>query len=273
MPGFGDIAERLRRSTVEVRLRGSRSGGSGVVWSASGMVLTNAHVARAADAEVELWDGRRLPARLASRDQRRDLALLRIAATDLEPASPGDSGALRPGELVIAVGSPLGFAGAVSRGAIHSIGLIAGMGPQPWIRADVRLAPGNSGGPLANARGQVIGINTAIVNGLGVAIPSNAAAEFLERGPRPALGVVLRQVPLGLLLLEIDPEGAAATASLRAGDILLLTLDELNAALDRGQPVLRLRFLRGAAGPAAARGRLPVREASVPLASRRAEAA
>ena len=103
----------------------------------------------------------------------------------------------------------------VSRGVIHSIGLIAGMGPQPWIRADVRLAPGNSGGPLANARGQVIGINTAIVNGLGVAIPSNAAAEFLERGPRPALGVVLRPVPLGLLLLEVDPEGAAATASLK----------------------------------------------------------
>jgi serine protease Do len=272
MRGFGDIAERLRRSTVEVRLKGNRGGGSGVVWSANGLVLTNAHVARSVDAEVELWDGRRLPARRASRDVRLDLAVLRIAATDLEPASPGDSGALRPGELVVAVGSPLGFAGALSRGAVHSVGPIAGMGPQPWIRADVRLAPGNSGGPLANARGQVIGINTAIVGGLGVAVPANAAILFLERGPRPSLGVVLRPVPLGLLLLEVEAEGAAAMASLKAGDILLLSPDELNAALDRGQEVLRLRFLRGAAG-SAAHERLPVRETSVRLAARRAEAA
>jgi serine protease Do len=273
MRGFGDIAERLRRSTVEVRLPGHRGGGSGVVWSASGLVLTNAHVARSAAAEVELWDGCRLPARLATRDSRRDLALLRIAATDLEPASPGDSSALRPGELVMAVGSPLGFAGALSRGVVHSIGPIAGMGPQPWIRADVRLAPGNSGGPLANARGQVIGINTAVVNGLGAAVPTNAVAELLELGLRPALGVVLRSVPLGLLLLEVDPQGAAAMASLRAGDILLLSLDELSAVLDRDQEVARLRFLRGATGPAAARERLPVRETSVRLAARRAEAA
>jgi len=273
MRGFGDIAERLRRSTVEVRLKGSRGGGSGVVWSASGRVLTNAHVARSAEAEVELWDGRRLPARLISRDSRRDLAWLRIAATDLEPASPGDSSALRPGELVMAVGSPLGFAGALSRGVVHSIGPIAGLGPQPWIRADVRLAPGNSGGPLANAHGQVIGINTAIVNGLGVAVPANAAAEFLERGPRPALGVALRPVPLGLLLLEVDPEGAAAMASLKAGDILLMSLDELSATLDRGREVVRLRFLRGATGPAPAPGRLPVRETSVRLVARRVEAA
>jgi serine protease Do len=261
MRGFGDIAERLRRSTVEVRLPGHRGGGSGVVWSASGLVLTNAHVARSPEAEVELWDGRRLAARLHSRDSRRDLALLRIAATDLEPATPGDSAALRPGELVMAVGSPLGFAGALSRGVVHSIGPIAGMGTQAWVRADVRLAPGNSGGPLANASGCVIGINTAIVNGLGVAVPSNAAAEFLAHGP------------LGLLLIEVDPEGAAALASLKPGDILLLSLDELHAALDRGQEVLRLRFLRGAANPSAGRERLPVREASVRLPVRRAEAA
>jgi serine protease Do len=273
MRGFGDIAERLRRSTVEVRLPGHRGGGSGVVWSASGLVLTNAHVARSPEAEVELWDGRRLAARLHSRDSRRDLALLRIAATDLEPATPGDSAALRPGELVMAVGSPLGFAGALSRGVVHSIGPIAGMGTQAWVRADVRLAPGNSGGPLANASGCVIGINTAIVNGLGVAVPSNAAAEFLAHGPQPALGVALRPVPLGLLLIEVDPEGAAALASLKPGDILLLSLDELHAALDRGQEVLRLRFLRGAANPSAGRERLPVREASVRLPVRRAEAA
>jgi len=271
MSGFGEIAERLRRSTVEVRIRGNRGGGSGVVWDPSGLVLTNAHVARAGEPEVELWDGRRLAARVASRDPRRDLALLRILADGLEPATPGDSGALRPGELVMAVGSPLGFAGALSRGAVHSIGPIDGMGTQTWIRAGVRLAPGNSGGPLANARGEVIGINTAIVNGLGVAIPSNTAADFVARGPRPALGVALQPVPLGLLLMDVDAEGAAARASLRAGDVLLLSLDELHKALDSGAEVLRLRFLRGAAD--AGNERLPVREASVRLAARRAEAA
>jgi serine protease Do len=270
MREFGEIAERLRRSTVEVRLKGQRGGGSGVIWNASGAVLTNAHVARAEEAEVEVWDGRRLPARLAWRDARRDLALLRVAATDLEAAAAADSGALRPGEVVMAVGSPLGFAGALSRGIVHSIGPISGMGPHAWIRADIRLAPGNSGGPLANARGQVIGINTAIVNGLGLAIPSNAAADFLARGPRPALGVALRPVPPGLLLMEVEPEGTAAAASLRPGDILLMSLDELHAALDSGREVLRLRFLRGAGTRA---GRLPVRETSVRLAGARAEAA
>ena len=270
MRGLGEIAERLRRSTVEVRLKGNRGGGSGVVWSNAGLVLTNAHVARAGQAEVELWDGRSLAARVVSRDARRDLALLRIAATNLEPAATGDSAALRPGELVMAIGSPLGFAGALSRGMVHSIGPIEGMGPQPWIRAGVRLAPGNSGGPLANARGQVIGINTAIVNGLGVAIPSNAAADFVERGPRPALGVTLQPVPLGLLLLEIEAAGAAAAASLKAGDILLMSLAELHAALDSGEEVVKLRFLRGAEPDSR---RLPVRETHVRLGRRRAEAA
>jgi serine protease Do len=163
----------------------------------------------------------------------------------LEPAIPGDSTALRPGELVIAFGNPLGFAGALSTGVVHSVGALPGMGPQPWIRADVRLAPGNSGGPLANAEGRIIGINTAIVNGLGVAVPAQTALDFLRRGASPSLGVVLRPVDLGLLLLEVDPEGAAAGASLRPGDILLTRHDALTAALDSGRPTLRLHFLRG----------------------------
>src|SRR5215475_8693942 len=110
---------------------------------------------------------------------RRDLAELKVGETGLPAATAGDSAAVRPGELVIAVGSPLGFAGALSTGVVHSIGPLPGMGRQSWIRAGVRLAPGNSGGPLANAQGQVIGINTAIDNGLGVAVPANAAVEFL----------------------------------------------------------------------------------------------
>src|SRR4051812_20137606 len=186
MRGFGEIAERLRRSTVQVnfndagRRAARRSGGSGIIWKSDGLVLTNAHVARAADAEIELWDGRRFPARVVSRDARRDLATLRIAATGLEAVAAGDSTALRPGELVIAIGNPLGFAGALSTGIVHS------NGPR-WIHADVQLAPGNSGGPLANAYGHVVGINTAIVNGLGMAVPSSVALDFLEHGARPSL--------------------------------------------------------------------------------------
>lgn len=243
MRGFGEIAERLRRSTVQVSLHeggrpnAQRGAGSGIVWGPDGLILTNAHVARSDKAQVELWDGRRFPARVLARDARRDLATLRIAATGLEPVMVGDSTVLRPGELVIAVGNPLGFAGALSTGIVHSSGA-------RWIHADVQLAPGNSGGPLANSLGQVVGINTAIVNGLGAAVPSRVALDFLQHGARPSLGVVMRTVPLGLLLLEVNSDGAAAHAGLRAGDLLLTRFEALNQALDGGGPTLRLHFLR-----------------------------
>jgi serine protease Do len=178
MHGFGEIAEALRCSTVAVR-DGRRGQGSGVIWSAGGLIVTNAHVARAQQAEVELWDGRRLPARTLLRDPWRDLAVLRVRASGLPAANVGNSDGVRPGEIAIAVGNPFGLAGAVSTGIIHSVGEIGGMGRQRWIRAGVQLAPGNSGGPLANARGEVIGINTAVIHGLGVAAPFNSAAELI----------------------------------------------------------------------------------------------
>lgn len=264
MFGFGEIAERLRRSTAQVFVGEREGAGSGVVWTADGLILTNAHVARESAARVELWDGRRFEAKLLARDARRDLATLRIPASNLEPARPGDSNSLRAGELVIAIGNPLGFAGALSTGVVHSVGPLPGMGGQRWIRADVRLAPGNSGGPLANAQGEVVGINTAIVNGLGVAAPIASAVDFLLRGARPSLGVTLQPMPAGLMILKVEPGSAAAASSLRPGDVLLTSIDELGEMLDSGRDVARLRFLRGR--------RERVREAFVRI-SPRAEAA
>ena len=263
MLGFGEIAERLRRSTVHVSSGNGRDrgGASGVIWLANGLIVTNAHVARSTHPRVELWDGRDFEASVAAYDARRDLAALRIIADGLPAATAGDSSGLRPGELAIAVGNPLGFAGAVSTGVIHSIGPLHGMGAQDWVRATARLAPGNSGGPLANAEGRVIGINTAIVNGLGLAVPSRDIGEFLRRGARPRLGVALRPVAYdgrhwGLLVLEVEKDGAAAVASLRVGDILvgaggrpLESMEGLHDAIDAatapGGGPLRLAFLRG----------------------------
>ena len=265
MREFGEIAERLRRSTVQVFSQGHEGGGSGVIWSAEGRIVTNSHVARGPQADVVLWDGRRLPARLLARDARRDIAVLKVAETGLPAATAGDSDALRAGELVIAIGSPLGFAGALSTGVVHSIGTIRGMGRERWIGANVRLAPGNSGGPLADARGRVVGINTAIVNGLGVAVPANAAAEFLRRGARPSLGVTLQPVAHGLRILAVEPDGAAALASLQPGDILVGTFDRLTEMLDSGNETLRLPFFRGDISR--------LREVFVRVAPARAEAA
>ncbi len=257
MHSFGEVAEQLRRSTVQVFSDRRQSGGSGVIWAAGGLIVTNAHVTRSSRNEVELWDGRRFEARIEGYDARRDLAALRVAAGGLPAATPGDSNALRPGELAIAIGSPLGFSGALTTGVIHSIGQMPGMGRRNWVRATVRLAPGNSGGPLANAKGEVVGINTAIAHGLGLAVPSHDVVEFLRRGARPRLGVTLRPVSFlnnraGMLILEIESGSAADRASLRIGDILtacddrpLDSPDALGEALDGASGPVALQFLRG----------------------------
>jgi len=251
MLAFGEVAEKLRRSTVQVFIGGrNQGGGSGVIWSADGLIVTNAHVVRSANPQVELWDGRRFDARISSRDPRRDLVALRIAGAGLPAAGAGDSAAVRPGELAIAIGSPMGFAGALTTGVIHSV-------DRKWVRASVRLAPGNSGGPLANTQGLVIGINTAVMNGLGLAVPSREVAEFLRHGARPRLGVELRPVAIakgriGMLILNVESSSPAATASLRVGDILvgvngrpLDSLDSLSDTLDSDAVTLRLQFVRG----------------------------
>lgn len=259
--GLGEVAEQLRRSTVLIHA-GGRGSGSGVIWSSDGMIVTNAHVVRGSNARVQLWDGREFDATVAARDPRRDLATLRIGANALPAASSADSSQLRPGELAIAIGNPMGFVGALTTGVIHAIGPLRGLGSQTWVQASVRLAPGNSGGPLADVRGRVIGMNTMVAGRLALAIPSNAVLDFLAGGPRSAwLGVTLHPVHLprvngrafGLVLLEVEPGSPAAQASLMAGDILLGTeerpfqsIDDLVKAMDgQGPRLMRFEFLRG----------------------------
>jgi serine protease Do len=282
---FGEVAERLRRSTVEVRLRGANSGGSGLIASPDGRIVTNAHVANGAGASVRLWDGRELSAKLLARDARRDLAALQVEATGLPAATFGDSSALRVGELVMAIGNPMGFIGALTTGVIHALGSLSGFGRQSWVLADVRLAPGNSGGPLADASGRVIGINTMIVSGLGAAVPGNAVTAFLRRGVSGfSLGVTLQPVRLedssfGLLVLEVEPGSVAAAAPLWIGDVLtgaggrpFRSVDDLHLLLDGALPdragaggVIHLQFLRG--------DRAATREVAIRLARPVAEAA
>lgn len=261
MDGFGDIAEKLRRSTVHVRA-GRRGQGSGIIVSPDGLMVTNAHVATSDHVDVQLWDGTRSQGDLLFSDVGRDLAILQVSRSDLPAARLADSDRLRVGELVIAVGNPLGFMGALTTGVIHAIGPVPYLGPSKWIQADVRLAPGNSGGPLANARGEVIGINTMIAGGVGLAIPSNSVSRLLNRRLSPApLAVALRPVQitvrgkarLGLAILEVCKDGAAARASLMSGDVLIgvqgsniETMEDFEQALDGvGERTVRLQFLRG----------------------------
>ena len=259
--GFGEVAEQLRRSTVLIHAGGS---GSGVIWSKDGIIVTNAHVARRSQVGVQLWDGRELEARAMSRNLRRDIALLRVNANNLPAATPADSSQVRPGELAIAIGNPLGFIGALTTGTVHAIGPLRGLGPHPWIQANLRLAPGNSGGPLADVRGRIIGINTMVAGRLALAIPSNAVQDLLSSGPSDSwLGVTVHPVEVpqvagrgrafGLVVLEVEPGGPAANASLLPGDILLGTeekpftsIDDLSQVLrGRGPRLERLEFLRG----------------------------
>lgn len=279
---FGEMTERLRRSTVHISAgRRERGTGSGVIWNADGLIVTNAHVAQSDRAVVQLWDGREFEAKVTARDSRRDLASLRISSSGLPAANAGDSSALRPGEIVVAVGNPMGFIGALTTGVVHALGPLRGLGRQPWVQASVRLAPGNSGGPLADVRGRVIGLNTMIVaGGLALAVPSNAVAEFLRHGgSRVMLGVSIRPVrledrnTLALLVLEVAPRGSAEAASILIGDLLIgangrsfgSTEDLADAIEASSGGVMTLEFLRG--------DRRTRRHVSVRLGNRSAEAA
>jgi serine protease Do len=177
---FSAVGEKLRRSTVQV-FDGRRGAGSGVIWRADGWIVTNAHVVRGNSARVRFADGRTLDAEVIGRAAERDLAALYVDACELPAAEIGASTAVRVGEIVLAAGSPFGVRGAVSAGVLHGIGSVPRVGKQRWLQADLELAPGNSGGPLADANGRVIGINAMIAMGLGLAIPSQEVEQFLRR--------------------------------------------------------------------------------------------
>ncbi|HEX7361602.1 MAG TPA: trypsin-like peptidase domain-containing protein [Bryobacteraceae bacterium] len=261
LPVPGRVAEMLRRSTVQVAGSGSGvqvTGGSGIALEGE-HVLTNAHVAGGERLVIESWEGDRLPAALIKMDRRRDLALLRVPGLRVTPGTLGDSDGLRVGTPVVAVGNPLGFTGAVSSGIVHRIGPVRFLGALQWIHADVRLAPGNSGGPLSDFQGRIMGINTMIVRGgIALAIPSRAVQTFLSRpATQGSLGVVVRpvQVPnnsFGMMILELVAGGAAEMASLLPGDILVGAghsrfsyVDDLQAAIDEApNGLLPLDFYR-----------------------------
>lgn len=172
----------VRRFTVEIGARAGQSLGSGVLWHPDGLVVTNAHVVRDTRPRVTLADGSTVDGQLLARDAARDLALIAIDATGLPAAPVGDAESLRAGSLVLALGHPLGVTNALSLGVVHTVTTVRGT-PR-WIAADVRLAPGNSGGPLVDSQGRVVGINAMTAGGLGLAIPTSVVRAFLRDAAR-----------------------------------------------------------------------------------------
>ena len=258
---------------IEVRHAGNgaphdRGGGSGSGFflSPDGYVATNSHVVNGATAvHVRLADGRRLRAEMIGDDPETDLAILRVEGTGFAHLALGDSDAARPGQIAIAIGSPMGFQQTVTAGIVSALGrsLRARSGRliDNIIQTDAALNPGNSGGPLLNSRGEVIGVNTAVImpaQGLCFAIASNTvrwvAGWLIKDGRirRGFLGVAGQTTPLvraitrslrlhqetAVLVSSVEPDSPAADAGLQEGDYILAvegapvrTVDELHRAL------------------------------------------
>jgi S1-C subfamily serine protease len=245
------VSVTIGRRSEDGRI-GAAGAGSGVIVAPDGYVLTNSHVVRGAGRlEATLTDGRTLRAHLVGEDPSTDLALIRLGASDMPTAVLGRSASLRVGQLVVAIGNPLGFQSTVSAGVVSALGRAfrsrTGRLIENVIQTDVALNPGSSGGPLVDSAGRVVGINTAIIaqaQGLSFAIPIDTASwvigELLAHGRvrRAWLGLVAHTRPLDrsqgrrlgiagpqvVEVVSVEPGGPAARAGLVAGD-WLVTLD------------------------------------------------
>ncbi|HEX9895915.1 MAG TPA: trypsin-like peptidase domain-containing protein [Gemmatimonadales bacterium] len=266
-------AERVSPSVVHVAVqlrpaspgrRGRREvgegSGSGFVFTPDGLILTNSHVVhRSASVHVSLPDGGRYEADLVGDDPGTDLAVLRISAGSLPAIELGNSAALRPGHLVVAIGNPLGFDATVTAGVVSALGrtmrAVNGRLIDQVIQTDAALNPGNSGGPLINSRGQVVGVNTAVVlgaQGICFAIPSNTVhwvvPQLIRDGRvrRSWLGIVAQTVNFpraaahraqlalqsGVLITEVEEGGPAERAGLRPRDVIVGIAEAAVAGVD-----------------------------------------
>ncbi|WP_374276542.1 DegQ family serine endoprotease [Azonexus sp.] len=225
----------------------NKSLGSGFIISGDGYILTNAHVVDGADeVTVRLTDKREFKARIVGADKRTDVALIKIDAAGLPAVRLGDPAQLKPGEWVVAIGSPFGFDNSVTAGIVSAKGRSL---PQenyvPFIQTDVAINPGNSGGPLFNLRGEVVGINSQIYSrsggymGVSFAIPIDVAMEIQQqlrstgKVSRGRLGVVIQEVSkelaeslglsraMGAVVNSVEKGGPAEKAGLEAGDVIL----------------------------------------------------
>lgn len=242
------ISIGVRKRTRSPRY-GQEGAGSGVIIAPDGFVLTNHHVVEGAeDIQVRLTDGRSFSAHLVGSDPATDLAVVRAEASNLPTADLGDSDSLRVGQLVIAIGNPLGFQSTVSTGVISALGRAlrsqSGRLIENVIQTDVPLNPGNSGGPLVDSRGRMIGINTAMIfmaQGISFAVPVNTVkwvvGELVTRGKvrRAYLGIAGQVRPISrriqrhlelqaataVEVVSVEEEGPAHRAGLRDGDLLV----------------------------------------------------
>ena len=251
------VAERLSPSVANLRVsrrvRGGRildGGGSGVVITPDGFTLTSAHVVARTEGKgrASFVDGRELEFEVVGSDPLSDLAVLRVDARDLVPAELGDAERLRVGQLVIAIGNPHGFTGSVTAGVVSALGrsLPTRSGANVRvvdnvIQTDAALNPGNSGGALADGRGRVVGINTAVAGvGLGLAVPINAATRRIlgalmaegrfrraylgiAGGPRPLPPRLARELgrKSGVEIAQVVEGGPADLAGMRAEDLIV----------------------------------------------------
>ena len=180
---IADVVDAVRGSLVQVR-NGGRGAGAGTIWHPDGLILTNAHVVDRGPLQITLADGRTLPARVLAHDAGLDVAALAVQATDLPTIDLGESRRVRPGQLVLALGHPWGVVGAATAGVVIGVGSQwpeTARSKREWIAVSLNLRPGNSGGPLVDGRGRLLGINTVMTGPeVGMAVPVHVVKSFLK---------------------------------------------------------------------------------------------